>query len=112
MTLKRVEIEDRKYPPRTTKFRGIDVAGMIRSKYPKGIVDFYQSVAERDLNRYREMETEPALWLSEGIDDVVNNYLKTHKITKENLHSIETKSPSMIGMSSRAIIIYESDEND
>ena len=73
-------------------------------KYPDNVIDFYDSIPK---DRLKEYSDEMWLWCREGIDETINIYLKDNKITKDDLHSIETKMPPSFGFPQRAIRSYE-----
>ena len=103
MVLKRIELEDKKYPVVLNDDGTLNEH--ITKRFPKKVYDWYKIMEPDQLKEYNDT---PDFWATEGIQDVINNYLAKEKIKKEDLHSIETKLGSMIEMrQDKAVIIYE-----
>jgi len=107
MTLKRIEIEEKTYRPIPNDDGTANVETMKRMKYPEGVIDLY---SDMPVKKFKEIGDEMAIWFREGIDEAINVFLKENKVTKDGLHSIETKANATWGMPHRAIIIYEDNE--
>ncbi len=107
MVLKRIEIEEHMYRPIPNDDGTADREQMTRMKYPEGVMDFYKRLSAEKIE---EIGSEIGLWCREGIDETVNVFLKENKITKDGLHSIETRSGTMMGFPAHAVIIYEEKE--
>ena len=108
MTLKRIEIEEKTYRPIPNDDGTANVEAMRKMKYPEGVIDTYEHMPK---DKFKECGEEMGIWYREGIDEAVNVFLKENKVTKDGLHSIETKASPMWGMPHRAIIIYEDNES-
>ena len=104
MVLKRIEIEEKMFRPIPNDDGTADREQMTRMKYPEGVIDFY---GDLPADKIEEVGGEMGLWCREGIDETINIFLKDNKITKDGLHSIETKHSTLHGFPHRAIIIYE-----
>jgi len=107
MVLKRIEIEEKMFRPIPNDDGTADMEQMTRMKYPENVMHFYK---ELPADKIEEIGGEIGLWCREGIDETVNIFLKDNKITKDGLHSIETRSGTMMGFPAHAVIIYEEKE--
>ncbi len=108
MVLKRIEIEEKTYRPIPNDDGTANREIMQKMKYPEGVIDLYDRMSK---DKLKECGDEMGIWYRQGIDEAINEYLKEHKITKDGLHTIETKASAMLGMPWRAIIIYEDNES-
>ncbi len=107
MVLKRMEIEEKTYRPIPNDDGTANTEVMRKMKYPEGVIGTYDYMTK---DKFKECGDEMGIWYRQGIDEAINVYLEEHKVTKDGLHSIETKPNAMWGMPHRAIIIYEDNE--
>lgn len=109
MVLKRIDVEERMFRPIPNDDGLANREIMTRMKYPENVMSFYEDLPA---DKIEEVGGEIGLWCREGIDETVNLYLKEHKITKDELHSIETRGAPMMGFPAHAVIIYEDNEDE
>lgn len=109
MVLKRIEIEEKTYRPIPNDDGTANTEMMGKMKYPEGVIDLYEHMNKE---KFKECGEEMGIWYRQGIDEAINVFLKENGVTKDGLHSIETKASAMWGMPQRAIIIYEEHINE
>lgn len=105
MTLRRITVNERSFPPPITN--GQWDLTKLDERYPENIKEAYELIASSRTST-PDFYIEQKWWLSSNIDDIISNFLTENKITKRQLHSIEVKdSCNNLTYNKSATIIYE-----